>query len=62
MPADTSSDEYETEHPNDYRWTELAFKGLTEGRMKAEISGAGNARRALVSGPCPRCTHELNFD
>lgn len=53
---------YETESPNQYHWTQLAYEALTAGTMAAQIVGTEGARRATVSGPCPRCKHEVNFD
>ena len=53
---------YESASPNEYRWTQLAYDALTSGAMSAAVSGQAGARRVTVSGPCPRCGHELHFD
>lgn len=53
---------YNTENPNSYEWTKLVYKALTDGAMQGKISGVDGARRATISGPCPRCSHEVHFD
>lgn len=53
---------YETANPNAYQWTQRAYRALTEGSMKVEIVGAAGSRRAAITGPCPRCGHEIHFD
>lgn len=53
---------YETEQPNAYRWTEKAYAALTNRTMRADVDGADGSRRAKVTGPCPRCGHEIHFD
>ncbi len=53
---------YETANPNEYQWTQLAYRALTDGSMTADIVGAAGSRRATVRGPCPRCGHEIHFD
>ena len=51
---------YEQAAPNDYRWTTEAYEALVTGVMTAGLTRQSDILTARVSGPCPRCRHEVN--
>lgn len=52
---------YEQHAPNAYEWTKRVYEALTAGNMTANIDGATGSRRLRIEGPCPRCSHEVQF-
>ncbi len=52
---------YERDAPNAYTWTKRVYEALTSGDMTANIDGATGSRRLRIEGPCPRCSHEVQF-
>ena len=61
MVSQPASKSYDTDDPNDKKWTTAAFKALMAGTMTAEVTGVSGAQRVTVDGKCPRCKHELRF-
>lgn len=60
--TDQNSDSlpYEKAAPNDYRWTSEAYEALVNGSMEASLTRQSDILTARVTGPCPRCLHEVN--
>ena len=52
---------YQTEAPNAYHWTEIAYDYLMGGRLTAGIRSAGRVSTAIVSGTCPYCQDDVKF-
>jgi hypothetical protein len=57
---DSDSLPYEKAAPNDYRWTSEAYEALIKGLMEASLTRQSDILTARVTGPCPRCRHEVN--
>lgn len=52
---------YETGAPNAYKWTEIAYDYLLDGKLTAGIRSAGGISTATVTGACPYCGDDVNF-
>jgi hypothetical protein len=52
---------YERDAPNAYKWTEVAYDYLLDGKLTASIRSAGGISTATVTGACPYCTDDVNF-
>lgn len=59
--ADASALPYEAAAANDYEWTQKAFEALMSGALTASVTTRSGIQTASVSGPCPRCGHEVGF-
>lgn len=60
-PAGSQGVPYETGTPNAYKWTEIAYDYLLDGKLTAIILSAGGISSATVSGTCPYCRDDVNF-
>ena len=52
---------YEAATPNAYKWTEVAYDYLLDGKLTASIRSAGGISTATVTGTCPYCADDVNF-
>ena len=52
---------YEADAPNAYKWTEIAYDYLLDGKLTAGIRSAGGISTATVTGTCPHCGDDVNF-
>jgi hypothetical protein len=52
---------YEADAPNAYKWTEMAYDYLLNGKLTASIRSAGGISTATVTGTCPYCRDDVNF-
>ncbi len=52
---------YEADAPNAYRWTEVAYDYLLDGKLSAAIRSLGGISTATVTGACPYCGDDVNF-
>jgi hypothetical protein len=52
---------YETDAPNAYKWTEIAYDYLLDGKLAADVRSAGGISTATVTGECPYCRDNVNF-
>lgn len=52
---------YEADAPNAYKWTEVAYDYLLDGKLTASIRSAGGISTATVTGTCPYCGDDVNF-
>jgi hypothetical protein len=52
---------YQVDAPNAYRWTEVAYDYLLDGKLSAGIHSAGGISTATVAGACPYCGDDVNF-
>ena len=60
-PARSADVPYETDAPNAYKWTEVAYDYLLDGKLTASIRSAGGISTATVTGTCPYCADDVNF-
>ena len=63
-PAGTASPPsvgYQTDAPNAYRWTEVAYDYLVNGELTASIRSASGISTATVTGTCPYCRDDVKF-
>lgn len=51
---------YESAAPNAKVWTDKVFSML-DASLNAGVVEKNDVRTAFVTGPCPRCEHEVNF-
>lgn len=52
---------FERTTPHAYRWTDKAFDLLIAGTLAGEVHRQAGLEVAVVSGACPRCTHQFRF-
>jgi hypothetical protein len=45
---------------NDYKWTEIAFDLMTEGKLTVALTGP-TGDRVVARGQCPRCEHDVAY-
>jgi hypothetical protein len=58
MPDDMP---YELTAPNAYTWTEKVYDAIIAGTMSADIDTKVDISTVTIGGPCPRCSHPVNF-
>jgi hypothetical protein len=52
---------YQTQLPNDRRWTQDVYQRLIHGEMSAAVTVKEQIKTATVSGPCPYCDDDVGF-
>ena len=60
-PASSQDVAYEADAPNAYKWTEVAYDYLLDGKLTASIRSTGGISTATVTGTCPYCGDDVNF-
>lgn len=60
MTADVPSPDERYLESVDYAWTEKAFEMLEHDELQGEVISGDGIIRSRVSGPCPRCRHNLD--
>lgn len=60
-PAGSHGVAYQADAPNAYKWTEVAYDYLLDGKLTAGIRSAGGISTASVTGTCPYCADDVNF-
>lgn len=45
---------------NDYKWTEIAFDLMTDGKLAVALTGPEGSQ-VNASGSCPRCDHDVEY-
>ena len=45
---------------NDYKWTEIAFDLMTDGKLSVALIGPEGSQ-VNASGSCPRCNHDVDY-
>jgi hypothetical protein len=57
---DPDSFPYERVAPNNPRWTSEVYDAIVKGLMEVGLTRQSDILTALLTGPCPRCRHEVN--
>lgn len=60
-PAGSQGVAYQVDAPNAYKWTEVAYDYLLDGKLTASVRSTGGISTATVTGACPYCEDDVNF-
>lgn len=47
------------EETAEFKWTKRAFESLTANALTAETRWSAGVGSVIVTGPCPRCAHQM---